>query len=66
MSYEIEEAANAVAKYNYPSDEYLGDVFEGDFTQYQGFDLLIGGSPCTYWSIARGGADREVTCDGIL
>ena len=65
VSYEIEEAANAVAKYNYPSDEYLGDVFEGDFTQYQGFDLLIGGSPCTYWSIARGGADREVTCDGM-
>ena len=29
VSYEIEEAANAVAKYNYPSDEYLGDVFEG-------------------------------------
>ena len=27
--------------------------------------MLIGGSPCTYWSIARGGADREVTCDGM-
>lgn len=57
--------ANQVAKYNYPDDEYLGDVFEGDYTKYQGFDLLIGGSPCTYWSIARGGLDREVTCDGI-
>lgn len=40
-------------------------MFEGDFSQYKGFDLLIGGSPCTYWSIARGGADREVTCDGM-
>ena len=46
VSYEIDDAANEVSKFNYPNDEYNGDVFEADFTQYKGFDLLIGGSPC--------------------
>jgi len=63
VSYEIDKYANQIAQKNYPNDEYCGDVFEGDFTQYKGFDLLIGGSPCTYWSIAKKG--RETTSDGI-
>ncbi len=41
----------------------MGDVTTADFTQYKGFDLLIGGSPCTYWSIAKKG--REITPDGV-
>lgn len=53
VSFEIEPHANAIAKYNYPNDEYFGDVFQADFTQFKGFDLLIGGSPCTHWSIAK-------------
>lgn len=53
VAYEIEEAAITVSHHNYPNIEHKGDVFKGDFTQYVGFDLLIGGSPCTYWSIAR-------------
>lgn len=65
VSYEIDEDANEVAKYNYPNDEYNGDVFEADFTQYKGFDLLIGGSPCTYWSIAKAGGERETTSSGF-
>ena len=40
-----------------------GDVFDGDFTQFKGYDLLLGGSPCTYWSIAKKG--RETTSDGM-
>ena len=64
VSYEIDKYANQVAQKNYPDDEYNGDVFEGDFTQYKDFDLLIGGSPCTYWSIAKN--NREVTPDGII
>ena len=63
VSYEIDKYANAVAKKNYPDDEYYGDVTTADFTQYKGFDLVIGGSPCTYWSIAKQG--RETTPDGI-
>lgn len=27
--------------------------------------LLIGGSPCTYWSIAQSSDKREVVADGI-
>lgn len=33
--------------------EHCGDVTKADFTEYQGFDLLIGGSPCTNWSCAK-------------
>lgn len=65
VSYEIDDAANEVSKFNYPNDEYNGDVFEADFIQYKGFDLLIGGSPCTYWSIAKAGDNRETTSEGF-
>ena len=33
VSYEIDDDANKVAKYNYPYDEYNGDVFEADGMQ---------------------------------
>lgn len=46
VAYEIEESAIAISKKNYPQIEHCGDVTIADFTQYQGFDLLIGGSPC--------------------
>ena len=59
VAYEIDEYAVKVSNYNYNNIEYKGDVFEGDFTQYKDFDLLIGGSPCTHWSIAQK-ANREV------
>lgn len=41
------------AKKNYPQIEQCGDVTKADFTQYEGVDLLIGGSPCTNWSCAK-------------
>lgn len=63
VSYEIDKYANTVAKKNYPNDIYLGDVFEADFKKYKGADLLLGGSPCTYWSIAKQG--RETTSEGF-
>lgn len=63
VAYEIDKYAVKVSEKNYPMIEHHGDVFEGDFTQYKGFDLLIGGSPCTFWSIAKQG--REVTPDGM-
>lgn len=65
VSYEIEENANKVAKYNYPDDAYCDDVFKADFTEYKGFDILIGGSPCTYWSIAKASSGRETTSSGF-
>jgi DNA (cytosine-5)-methyltransferase 3A len=63
VAYEIDKNAIKVSENNYPQIERHGDVFEGDYTKYKGFDLLIGGSPCTHWSINK--KDREITSDGI-
>lgn len=63
VAYEIDKYAITVSRKNYPWIEQKGNVLQGDFKQYKGFDLLIGGSPCTYWSIAKRG--RETTCDGF-
>lgn len=46
VAYEIEKSAIKVSKKNYPHIEQCGDVTKADFTAYEGFDLLIGGSPC--------------------
>lgn len=62
-AYEIDKYATQISQKNYPQIEHYGDVFDGDFRKYQGFDLLIGGSPCTFWSIAKN--NREITPDGI-
>lgn len=66
VAYEIEPAAIKVSANNYTDIEHCGDVFNGDFTQYKGFDLLMGGSPCSWWSNARANrTDKETTPDGI-
>ncbi len=46
VAYEIDKYAIQVSRKNYPQIEQMGDVTTADFTQYSGFDLLIGGSPC--------------------
>ena len=46
VAYEIDPNAIKISKKNYPQIEHCGDVTTADFTQYAGFDLLIGGSPC--------------------
>lgn len=61
-AFEIDKYAIKVSDKNYPDIERYGDVFEGDYKQFEGFDLLIGGSPCTFWSIAKQG--RETGIDG--
>lgn len=53
VAYEIDENAIKVSKHNYTQIEHCGDVTKADFTQYKGFDLLIGGSPCQDLSIAN-------------
>lgn len=66
IAYEIEENAIKVSLYNYPDIEQKGDVFKAQYKEGE-FDLLIGGSPCTYWSIAKAGNNgtREVTSSGL-
>lgn len=46
VAYEIDPYAIKVSEKNYPQIEHCGDVTKADFTKYEGFDLLIGGSPC--------------------
>lgn len=53
VAYEIDENAIKISKKNYPQIEHCGDVTTADFTQYQAFDLLMGGSPCQSLSIIR-------------
>lgn len=53
VAYEIEPNAIKISKKNWPEIEHCGDVTKADFTQYQGFDLLIGGSPCQSLSIVQ-------------
>ena len=64
VAYEIEPNAIKISKKNYPKIEQRGDVFKADFSEYKGFDLLIGGSPCTHWSIAQKN-NRETVASGI-
>ena len=51
VAYEIEPNAIKISKKNYPMIEHCGDVTKADFTQYQGFDAVIAGSPCQSLSI---------------
>lgn len=46
VAYEIDKYAIKISQKNYSQIEHCGDVTTADFTQYKGFDLLIGGSPC--------------------
>lgn len=62
-AFEIDKYAIKVSEKNYPQIVHHGDVFSGNFADFKGYDLLLGGSPCTYWSIAKTG--RETTPDGI-
>lgn len=64
VAYEIDKYAVQTSSHNFPMIEHRGDVFEADFTEFRGFDFLIGGSPCTHWSIARLG-DRETKASGV-
>ena len=62
-AFEIDKYAIQVSQKNYPQIIHHGDVFGGSYSNFKGYDLLIGGSPCTYWSIAKTG--REVTPNGM-
>jgi len=52
VAYEIDKNAIAIAKKNHPDIEEMGSVVDADFTQYKGFDMVIGGSPCQGFSVA--------------
>lgn len=62
-AFEIDKYAITVSSNNFPDIVHHGNVFDGNFKKFKGYDLLLGGSPCTYWSIAKKG--RETTSDGM-
>lgn len=64
-AFEIDKYAVKISQHNFPEIIHHGDVFNGDFTAFHGCDWLIGGSPCTYWSIAQNPTKRETTASGI-
>ena len=64
VAFEIDKYAVQTSSHNFPIIEHRGDVFQADFTEFSGFDFLIGGSPCTYWSIAQKN-NRETEASGM-
>lgn len=64
VAYEIDKFAIKTSTHNFPMIEHRGDVFNADFTEFENFDFLIGGSPCTYWSIAQKN-NRETEASGM-
>lgn len=64
VAYEIDKYAIKTTSHNFPNIEQRGDVFDAGFTEFKGFDYLLGGSPCTYWSIAQKN-NRETEASGV-
>ena len=64
-AFEIDKYAIQISEKNYPDIVHHGNVFKGNFEDFSGFDMLIGGSPCTYWSIAQSPNKRETQASGI-
>ena len=62
-AFEIDKYASAISRYHYPDIARHGDVLDADFNRFTDADLVIGGSPCQSWSIAK--TNREVDRSGI-
>ena len=52
-TYEILPEAIAVSKYHFPWIIHHGDLYEADFKQFKGFDLLLAGTNCQSLSRCR-------------
>jgi site-specific DNA-cytosine methylase len=53
VAYEIDQDAINVSAWNWEDIEHKGSVEGADFSQYKGFDMVIGGFPCTDLSIGK-------------
>lgn len=52
VAFEIDKYAIQISKKNHPDIIQRGDVTKADFSEFEGFDLVIGGSPCQGFSFA--------------
>ena len=66
VAYEIDKYAIKTSQHNFPFIEHRGDVFKADFTEFEGFDWLIAGFPCTKFSIAQKNDIPQPQDRGIL
>ena len=64
VAYENDPYAIQTSSHNFAFIEHRGDIMGADFLPYVGFDLLVGGSPCTYWSVTKR-SGREVEASGL-
>ena len=62
IAFEIDKYPRSISRYRYPDTEHHGNVLDADFSRYAGYDMVMGGSPCTFWSIAK--SNREVDKNG--
>jgi site-specific DNA-cytosine methylase len=53
VAFEIDKYAVQTTNHNFPMIEQRGDVFEADFTEFEGFDVVLAGFPCTKFSVAQ-------------
>jgi DNA (cytosine-5)-methyltransferase 3A len=63
-AFEIDRHARAISRFNYPDIIQCGDVLDADYSRFTDCDLVMGGSPCTFWSIAKSNG-REVDKSGM-
>lgn len=62
-TYEILPEAIAVSKFHFPFIVHHGDLYNADFSNYVGFDLLLSGSCCQ--SLSRLRCDDKNICNGL-
>ena len=62
-TYEILPEAIAVSKFHFPFIVHHGDLYDADFSNYIGFDLLLAGTCCQ--SLSRLRCDDKEICNGL-
>ena len=60
---EIDKYAIKITQHNFPNTIQLGNIYDINYSKLPKIDLILGGSPWTYWSIAK--KNRETTSSGI-
>jgi len=60
---EIDRYAIQITQKNYQNTLQIGDIYNINYNRLPKIDIVIGGSPCTHWSISK--KNRETTSDGI-
>lgn len=64
IAYEIDKYAVKTTEHNFPFVKHNGDVFQADYTNIGSIDVLMGGSPCTFWSVCQK-QNRETEASGM-